>query len=109
MLRVSADTLVLAQNTGSFSTERIAVFKTTFLLKRAGLFGKALVLKSQKIPWAASVPRAVLCPRLCTSPRPLTLLKRDTYSEGKCCQYSDGEYKITVNGEPGACSSNVDF
>jgi hypothetical protein len=31
------------------------------------------------------------------------------YGEGKCCQCSAGEYKITVNGEPGATSSNREF
>jgi hypothetical protein len=24
----------------------------------------------------------------------------DTYRDGVCCQYGDGEFKVTVNGEP---------
>jgi hypothetical protein len=30
----------------------------------------------------------------------------DTYVEGICYQYSTDEYKITLNGEPGAISSS---
>jgi hypothetical protein len=33
----------------------------------------------------------------------------DTYGDGMCCQYGAGEFKITMNGEPGAIGSSGEF
>jgi hypothetical protein len=57
----------------------------------------ALVLRSVASPRTSSVPRVALCPRL-------------TRAETKdCCEYSAGEYNITVSGKPGAISSSGEF
>jgi hypothetical protein len=33
----------------------------------------------------------------------------DTYGDGMCCQYGAGEFKSTMNGEPGAIGSSEKF
>jgi hypothetical protein len=41
----------------------------------------------------------------CVAERAYTFEMTDTYGDEICCQYGAGEFKITVNGEPGAISS----
>jgi hypothetical protein len=38
-----------------------------------------------------------------------TFKMTNTYGDGMSCQYGAGEFKITMNGEPGAISSSGEF